>query len=235
MGVAQKIWQAFIQAHPEVTTRNLSLEEVNQKMAAFTQARNEQPHPDFDGLSPHQMHILLTDPWAQDSVMALQNELPDSLLDQIPFLLLMETLYQELLTHPSIKLTPKGNLPLALCRSLYERKLLLQDDIEGGITKKICEDNVRFLQALKACLSLSPYVKKRQNAFWLTKSGQQALGRTRQLIIQQVIQDYTLALTGHTWTMPKQMPGTLAGLTRFIWYKSMEPSGGAPIFIQPNC
>ena len=62
MGIAQEIWQAFITAHPEVTKGDLTLQEVNRKMDAFTQARNQQPHPDFDGLSPQQMHFLLSDP-----------------------------------------------------------------------------------------------------------------------------------------------------------------------------
>lgn len=192
MGVAQEIWQAFITAHPEVIKGRLSLEEVNRKMAAFTQARNQQPNPDFEGLSPEQMHTLLSDPWGGSSVVRLKDELPDSLLDQIPFLVLMEDLYQQLLTNPPLKLTPKGNLPLVLCRNLYERKLLVQDDIERGITKKISEDNVYFLQALKACLSLSAHVKKRQNALWLTKSGQQVFGKKRTIRMRQVIQDYTL-------------------------------------------
>ncbi|GAB2563245.1 hypothetical protein [Spirosoma areae] len=66
MGVAQDIWQAFLAAHPEVTKGKLSLEEVNRKMAAFTQARNQQPHPDFEGFSPQQMHLLLNAPGEMD-------------------------------------------------------------------------------------------------------------------------------------------------------------------------
>lgn len=46
-------------------------------------------------------------------------------------------LLEELQAKSSIKLTLKGNLPLVLCRLLYERKLLVQDDIERGIAKKI--------------------------------------------------------------------------------------------------
>jgi hypothetical protein len=192
MGVAQEIWQAFISAHPEVAKGNLSLEEVNQKMAAFVQTRNQQPQADFEGLSAHQMHLLLSDPLGAGSPIHLQQELTDSLLDQIPFFVLMEILYQHLLTHQSIKLTPKGNLPLALCRDLYERKLLVQDDIEQGITKKISEDNVHFLQALKVCLSLSPYARKQHNALYLTKTGKQAMAKERQVRFRQVHQDYTL-------------------------------------------
>ena len=192
MGIAQEIWQAFITAHPEVIKGHLNLDEVNRKMDAFTQARNQQPHPDFEGLSPQHMHFLLSDPWGPQSVVRLQDDQPDTVLDQIPFLVLMEVLFQELITTPPLKLTPKGNLPLALCRSLYERKLLVQDDIERGITKKISEDNVGFLRALKATLSLSAYVKKRQNAFWLTQAGQQALGQRRAGLLKQLLTDYTL-------------------------------------------
>ncbi|GAB2563277.1 hypothetical protein GCM10027190_11130 [Spirosoma areae] len=81
----------------------------------------------------------------------------------------------------------QGVKTLALCRNLYERKLLVQDDIERGITKKISEDNVHFLQALKACLSLSTYVKKRQNTFSLTKSGQQAVGKERRFLVEELL------------------------------------------------
>ncbi|WP_345271112.1 hypothetical protein [Nibrella viscosa] len=192
MGVAEEIWQAFITAHPEVTNGHLTLEEVNRKMAAFVQARNQRPLPDLDGLSPHQMHWLLSDPWGSESLLNVQPNLTDSLLDRIPFFVLMETLYQQLLVDPPIKLTPKGNLPLALCRNLYERKLLVQDDIERGITKKISEDTVHFVQALKACLALSPYVRKRHNAFYLTKSAQQLVGKQRTVLLRQLLQDYTL-------------------------------------------
>lgn len=103
----------------------------------------------------------------------------------------MEILYHHLLTNQAIKLTPKGNLPLALCRDLYERQLLVQEDIQQGITKKISEDNVAFLQALKVCLMLGPYVKKRQNTLSLTKAGQQALLKKRSVLFVQVLQDYT--------------------------------------------
>lgn len=178
MGVADEIWQAFLRAHPEAAQGRLTLEQMNQKMASFMQARNQQPLPDFEGLSPQQMHTLLNDPWASSSPLRLAAPLADSLLDQIPFFVLLEILYQHLLLQP-IKLTPKGNLPLALCRVLYEQKLLVQADIEVGTTKKISEDNVAFLQALKGCLLLSPYVKKRQNTLSLTKVGEQALAKKR--------------------------------------------------------
>ncbi len=192
MATAQDIWQAFLLAHPEINPGKTSLEEVNQKMDAFRQTYNQRPLADFDQLSPHQMHRLLHDPWSQQSVVQLQDELSDELFDQIPFLVLTEVLLGELVSKFSIKLTPKGNLPLALCQQLYERKLLVQDDIERGITKKIAEDNVPFLQALKVCLTLSPYVKKRHNLLELTKAGQKVMQQHRSLRVRQLLHDYTM-------------------------------------------
>jgi len=192
MATTQDIWQAFLLAHPEVIPGKTSFEEINQKMDAFRQTINQCPLSDFDNLSPHQMHALLHDPWGEQSPVRLQKELSDELLDQIPFLVLTEMVLQELQTNSSIKLTPKGNLPLALCRQLYEQKLLVQDDIERGITKKISEDNVSFLQALKVCLPLSPYVRKRHNTLELTKAGQKALQQDRVLRLRQLLRDYTM-------------------------------------------
>lgn len=138
------------------------------------------------------MHVLLSDPRGPESLLGLQQELTDSQLDQIPFFGLMEVLYNHLLNNQSIKLTSTGNLPLTLCQDLYERKLLIQDDIERGITRKISEDNVHVLQALKICLSLSPYVKKQHNVLLSTKRGKQAMSQQRYVRFRQILQDYTL-------------------------------------------
>ncbi|GAB3753036.1 hypothetical protein GCM10028817_18190 [Spirosoma pomorum] len=192
MAMAQDIWQAFLLAHPELIPGQTSFEEINLKMDAFRQTFNQRPLADFDNLSPHQMHTLLHDPWSEQSLVRLQDELSDEMFDQIPFLVLTEMLLEELRTKSSIKLTPKGNLPLALCQLLYERKLLAQDDIERGITKKISEDNVSFLQALKVCLTLSPYVRKRHNTLELTKAGQKAMQQDRVLRLSQLLRDYTM-------------------------------------------
>ncbi|MEO6285440.1 MAG: hypothetical protein ABIN80_09780 [Dyadobacter sp.] len=108
------------------------------------------------------MHVLLNNPIGQVSIIRRQATLPDNIIDQIPFFRLIDVLYSILQKAP-IKLTSKGNLPLNVCSHLYEQKFLLQDDIEKGYTKKISEDNVVFIQALKACLLVGPDVKKRGN------------------------------------------------------------------------
>jgi hypothetical protein len=51
METAEQLWQAFLKAHPEALSGELSLAEINRKMAAFVKRLNERPNPDFDGLS----------------------------------------------------------------------------------------------------------------------------------------------------------------------------------------
>ncbi len=191
MGSAEELWQAFLKAHPEAGSGKLSLAEINRKMSAFVNGLNQRPNPDFEGLSPNQMQLLLYDPFSAQSPVRPKDHYPDEVLDRVPFFGLMETLYAEIGARGQIKLTPKGNLPLDVCRRLYERKLLTQDDIESGITKRVSEDNVVFIHALKACLSLGGLVKKRDNAFSFTKAGEQALAKGRSAMFLQLLHDYT--------------------------------------------
>lgn len=193
MGFADDIMQEFLAAYPEATKGRWSQQELNQKLGSFMQARNEKPLAAFDGLSAKQMHALLNNPFAAGSPIHRNNVLPDVVIDQIPFFGLIEVLYSMLSKGP-VKLTTKGNLPLSVCAELYERKMITQDDIEKGYTKKISEDNVAFIQALKACLQLSPDVKKRGNALSLTKSGQKTLAKGRDSRFWELFDIYTTRL-----------------------------------------
>lgn len=190
MGFADEIMREFLDAHPDAAGGRWSQEELNQKLSAFMQNRNRKPVAGFDGLSAEQMHLLLNDPFGHGSIIRRHPTPADATIDQIPFFVLIEILYGMLSNGP-IKLTPKGNLPVSVCRELYERKLLIQDDIQKGYTKKISEDNVAFIQALKACILISPDVKKRGNALSLTQSGQKSLSKERNILFWQVFDTYT--------------------------------------------
>ncbi len=208
MGIADQIWQQFLATHPEAKSGKLTLEQINAKMQAFMLEQNRRPHLDFEGLSPEQMHGLLHHPFSVQSVIRLQDHYPDEVLDQIAFFRLMEMLWEELRQKEQIKLTPKGNFQLELCRRLYQAKFITQKDIERGITKKISEDNIAFLMALKAVLSLSEWVKKRNNALSLTKAGEKALLESRSFRFRAVLRDYT---TRFNWSYLDLADSTQAG------------------------
>lgn len=190
MGFSDDIMQEFLATYPEAAKGRWSQQELNQKLNLFMRDRNQKPLAVFDGLSPQQMHALLNDPFGPGSIIHRNALIPEAAIDQVPFFRLIEILYN-LLSKDSVKLTTKGNLPLSICHTLYESKLLTQDDIEKGYTKKISEDNVVFIQALKACLLLSPDVKKQGNALSLTKSGQKTLSKQRDTRLWELFDIYT--------------------------------------------
>ena len=190
MGFADDIMQEFLAAHPDAAKGRWSQQELNQKLNTFMQNRNRKPVAVFDALSSEQMHLLLNDPFGQGSIIRRLLGPADAVINQAPFFCLIEILYGILSKGP-IKLTSKGNFPLSVCNELYERKLLVQDDIEKGYTKKISEDNVAFIRALKACILISPDVKKRGNALSLTQSGQKSLQKERNVRFWQLFDIYT--------------------------------------------
>ncbi|MHA4739615.1 histone H3/H4 domain-containing protein [Dyadobacter sp. MSC1_007] len=190
MGFADDIMKEFMAAYPEAVKGRWTQQELNQKLNSFMQAQNQKPLAAFDGLSAMQMHALLNNPFGQASVIRRQQVLTDAVINQIPFFRLIEILYNILSKGP-IKLTTKGNLPLSVCGELYKQKLLKDDDIEKGYAKKISEDNVAFIQALKACLLIGPDVKKRGNVLTLTKSGQKTLSKRRDVWFWELFDIYT--------------------------------------------
>lgn len=193
MGFADEIMQEFLATYPEAAKGRWSQQELNQKLNSFMHNRNQKPLAVFDGLSPQQMHALLNNPFGPGSIIHRNASVPDAAIELVPFFRLIEILYNILSKGP-VKLTTKGNLPLSICAELYESKLLTQDDIEKGYTKKISEDNLAFIQALKACLLLSPDVKKRGNALSLTKTGQKTLSERRDTRFWKLFDIYTTRL-----------------------------------------
>ena len=109
----------------------------------------------------------------------------------MPFFRIAELLIG-LLQNGNITLTSKGNLPLAVCQQLYHSGFLVQEDIEKGYTKTISEDNVMFIRALKNCLLVSPFVKKRNNTLSLTRAGLSAIRGERASLFWNVFDGYTL-------------------------------------------
>lgn len=190
MGFADDIMQEFTAAYPDAAKGRWSQQVLNQKLNSFMRACNQKPVTAFDGLSSQQMHVLLNNPFGQVSIIRRQPALTDEVINLVPFFRLIEILYGILSKGP-IKLTTKGNLPLSVCRELYEQKLLIDHDIEKGYTKKISEDNVAFIQAIKACLLIGQDVKKRGNALSLTQAGQKSLFKRREVRFWELFDIYT--------------------------------------------
>ena len=95
-----------------------NLEDVQAFTDAFMVQRNRAPLEDFHGLSPEQMHRLLTVPFDAPDLL----EIPEVLAVEptAPILDLFLPL-AEALSGAGLKATAKGNLPRAFCRDLAAR------------------------------------------------------------------------------------------------------------------
>jgi hypothetical protein len=95
-----------------------SLDEARAFADTFFDEFNRRPLDAFRGLSPAQMHVLLTAPFEADEVLQLTNTLPPGLVT--PVTLLFESI-ADACGERGVRATGTGRLPRSLCRDAFER------------------------------------------------------------------------------------------------------------------
>jgi len=156
------------------------------------QSYNTTSLADFCGLSPAQMHQLLFHPLEPGCVVRLRTEVPDEVLDQIPFLRLTETFLRLLHREGGIRLTPLGALPLKYLRELYAFGFILEPGVETGIHKLHREIDSLALTTLHQTTRLAGLARLARGQLLLTKKGSQLLAASqRSMLWQLVLQTFT--------------------------------------------
>lgn len=97
-----------------------TLDELQSYLDTFTHKRNTSPLAEFHGLSPEDMFKLIYNPFDSPEIVTFPEVLDSQ--PAAPILDLFMMLAEEL-QKGAIKLTEKGNLPRAFCRSAGERYL----------------------------------------------------------------------------------------------------------------
>lgn len=174
MGVANEIWESFIKAYPQVQSGKLSMDEINTLMAKHMKQVNAAPLDDFDGFSPEQMHILLHDPFGTASPLEWIAPQHEEHAASVPLVVLSDLLMAEIQKARELKLTQKGNLPIAVCTRLVEQNLIHLEHLK--YIKKLTEDNFTFIWAIKDHLLAEGLIKKRNNKLSITKNGERYNG-----------------------------------------------------------
>jgi hypothetical protein len=132
--------------------------------------RNNSPIEDFEGFSPADMSYLIYETFSPDSPFQIKNNIPNNILDQIPFLLQIEYLLERLSDYGELKLTAKGFLPTTLVKEIYEQGLIKDEAIEHGITKLYAETSSQPIHLTRLITELAGFTKKRYNKLSLTKT-----------------------------------------------------------------
>ena len=145
------------------------MDEINALMAKHMKQVNASPLDDFDGISPEQMHILLHDPFGPTSPLEWIAPQHEEQAASVPLLILSDLLIAEIQKSGELKLTQKGNLPMAVCTRLVEQNLIPSPHLK--YIKKLNEDNLSFIWVIKDHLLVTGLAKKRNNKLSLTKNG----------------------------------------------------------------
>jgi len=176
MGVADDLISLFFRQHPEAGLGELSLPELNKLLEDFKQKVNHAPDPDFDGLSPAQMYLLLHKPLSDNCILRFHHAM-DQFVEQVPLFCLSELLLAEIRSAGALKLTAKGNLPVRTCALLYSQDLI--DWAYRKYVKRVREEEIPYLWPLKHYLLDRGIVKKRDNALSLTNNGEQLMRESK--------------------------------------------------------
>ncbi|GMQ30212.1 hypothetical protein [Algoriphagus confluentis] len=154
--------------------------------------RNNIPLDDFLGLSATEIHHLLYDTFSEKSPVQLYNNIDDKTLDQIPLFRIVEEYLKIIQREKQIKLTPLGALPKKVMVELYDRRFLLDEHIERGITKLWKEDDCIAIKTARLTAEIAGLVRKVNNKLTLTKTTTKLFEKSNRLqIFRQFFQAFT--------------------------------------------
>ncbi|MGL6121585.1 MAG: YecA family protein [Shewanella sp.] len=154
---------------------NLSLDELNAALQHKVQDRNNQPHPDFCGVTPTQMANWLYAPFAELQWLTIST--PDSLAASPVMRYLALILDEAMAQGGSFKATSKGNLPTKLVKqacellpelavSQFERNISISEFAGSN------EDKFNALHYTRVLADLSGIIYLRSGCYHVKKSAQ---------------------------------------------------------------
>ncbi len=145
-----------------------SIEEAQSFLDALVTKRNVEQIPEFLGLSPEQMHWILSRPFTETSdIVTLNKNLSMEELLDIPVVKETEYFLRRLSELQSLRATAKGNLSQAFAREMHD-KFPEHRHFHYPIRS---EEEDSKLSALRHILDMAGWIKKRNQKFSLTQRG----------------------------------------------------------------
>jgi len=153
---------------------------------------NNKSIDDFLGLTPSQMFYLIHDTFGKNSPIRLSDKIDDNILDQIPIFRIAEEYLKIIQREKQIKLTPIGAHTRKVIYELYDKRFLLEDMIESGITKVGREEDFTAIHNARLTLEIAGLVKKTNNKLSLTqKANKIFVSNDRQQLFKLFFQTFT--------------------------------------------
>jgi hypothetical protein len=166
--------------------------ETPDDIKAIILLRNNTPVDDFLGLSATEIHHLIYDSFGDKSPVQFQCNIEDETLDHIPLFRIAEDFLKIIHRDKQIKLTPLGALPKKAMVELYDKKFLLDEHIESGITKLWKEDDCISIKSVRLTAEIAGLVRKANGKLLLTKKSTKLLEtNSRSQLFKQFFQAFT--------------------------------------------
>jgi hypothetical protein len=150
-----------------------SAQEVDAFVKAFTQQQNNAGNPDFQGLSPHQMHHLLTRPLDAPDILVFNTQPPG--VEEAPIMRLFQMLV-EAIGDKGLKATAMGNLPQKFSREAALRYWSEQEHARqtryGGINR---EEDFFDLHVVRVVAEIAKLIRRIKGKFVLTANYRKVL------------------------------------------------------------
>ena len=155
--------------------------DLHEDMEAEFLLRNNMPIEDFLGLSPTEMHHLLYDTPGDKSPVQFRDDIDNNTLDQIPLFRIVEEYLKIIQRDKQIKLTPLGALPKKVLVELYNKRFLLEERIEHGISKLSREIDCTAISSARLTAEIAGLVRKANGKLVLTKAATKLLETNNRL------------------------------------------------------
>lgn len=146
-----------------------SIEEAQTFANAWLEKKNNEPLPEFLGLSPEQMNRILYRPFQETSdIVTFNRNLFGEKMLEVP--IVKETIYflRRLGELQPLKATATGNLPRSFAQEINDQ---FPEDPKFSFIIRSEKDNMKLL-SLRHILDMCGWIKKRHQKFYLTQKGQ---------------------------------------------------------------
>ena len=161
----------FDEIREELADRDFdSIDEANAFLQTFMEGKNREPVQEFRGISPEQMHRMLSRPYDGTSDIVNFNEgLSPSEFQTISVVERILVFLNALSGSEPVKATKKGNMSLAFSRDLAKK--MYGNKGFPWFRRMRSEEEMGEILPIRHILTMCGWVKKRKGAFSLTKNG----------------------------------------------------------------
>jgi len=149
------------------------------------------PVDEYEGYNRREIQEALYNIFSDKCPVRIRKDIPDEILNQIPFLNLSECLFHHVEKSGFVKLTKRGHLPVKLVSELYEKKFITEPFVEEGLKKLYKEEDSMAINVCHLVLLFAGLIKKRKDLLSVTANGKKTIS-SRIEFLRTVMQTFAL-------------------------------------------